>query len=123
MDEDEKYYNELVEGYKNMPDHDAEDRKKLQAYIDGLIDAEKKKYEIFFKLLPLHMKLVDSSLSLKLKNYYDNETDLEKATDILSEMATFLINKLHDIKIDSIRHGILKESDFEQKEMKHEDSL
>lgn len=112
MSEDEKWYNEMVEGYKDMPNHDEEAREKLQAHIDGLVEAERTKYETFFKLLPIHMKIVEQGMNMKLKYLHDCECDLEKRNERLSDIVTFLFNKLHDIQIESIRHGILKEADF-----------
>lgn len=38
LDEDERWLHRMSEGYKNMPNHDAEATEKLQKYIDGLIE-------------------------------------------------------------------------------------
>ena len=71
--------------------------------------------EKFVKLLPLHMKNVDKVLEKKQERLFNEDAssvDVEVENEVLWEIAQFLKDKLNDIKIDSIRHGLNSEDDY-----------
>ena len=73
--------------------------------------------ETFKKVLPLHMQIVDTTLERKMKRIdeiWNISTERKDENEVLWDTVQFLIDKLNDIKIDSIRHGLLSEDDYKR---------
>lgn len=82
--------------------------------------------EKFVKLLPLHMKNVDKVLEKKQERLFNKDTSpvgLEVENEVLWEIVQFLKDKLNDIKIDSIRHGLNSADDYEWRFGKPSESI
>jgi len=72
--------------------------------------------ETFKAVLSLHMKSIGKMLEKKQERLFNDDTapvDVETENEVLWELVQFLKDKLNDIKIDSIRHGLLVEVDYE----------
>lgn len=67
--------------------------------------------ETFSKVLPIHMKLAVMEME-RAQNKLQLATSVEEVNEILEWTVQFLWNKLNDIEVDSIRHGINREEDY-----------
>jgi hypothetical protein len=79
--------------------------------------------DAFSKVLPLHMKITESVMDTKEKRLFNEDgslAEVEVQNEVLWDIMQFLYDKLNDIKIDSIRHGLLTEEDYEVEESENE---
>lgn len=73
--------------------------------------------ETFSKVLPIHMKIADMEMERAQRKLQAVTTVVEE-NEILEWLVQFLWNKLSDIEVDSIRHGLNIEEDYEKQEGK-----
>lgn len=67
------------------------------------------------KVIPVHMRMVNKMLNQKQKRLFNEDASpvsIEAENEVLWEITQFLRDKLHDIQIDTIRHGLNHEDDY-----------
>lgn len=71
--------------------------------------------ERFLKVLPKHIRIYEKVTKETMDRFYAQNNGVfttEEENTMLMAVVSFLVSKLHDIEIDSIRHGVLTEQDY-----------